>query len=69
MRSWQTETGHLACQWSEVRPQEPYNPQWMQEASDIPSGYLAPVPDFASRNPFGGTTSWFEIHTPERDPR
>ena len=69
MRSWQTETGSLACNWSEIGQYVPYNPDWMQAVSDVPSGYLPPVPDFASRNPFGGTTSWFELHSARRDPR
>jgi len=58
MRSWQTETGHLACRWSEVGQHVQYNPCWMQETSDIQSGYLPPVTDFASHSPFGGAT-WF----------
>ena len=64
--SWQTETGNLACRWSEVGQRVQYNPRWMQEASDIPSGYLPPLPDFASRSPFGGV-SWFQPHTADRD--
>jgi len=68
MRSlWQTETGHLACSWSEPGPHARYNPRWMQETSNIHSGYLLPVPDFASKSPFGGT-SWFQPHTADRDP-
>ena len=67
MRSWQTETGQLACRWSEVGQHVQYNPRWMQEASDIQGGYLPPVPDFASHSPFGGSTSWFQLHTAERD--
>jgi hypothetical protein len=43
------------------------NPRWMEETSDIQSGYLPPVPDFASHSPFGGATSWFQLHTAERD--
>jgi hypothetical protein len=56
--SWQTETGGLASHWSDIGQRIPYNPQWMQEASRMQSGYLAPVPDFASHSPFGGAT-WF----------
>jgi len=51
--SWQTETGHLACRWSEVGRHVQYNPRWMQEPSDIQGSYLQPVPDFASHSPFG----------------
>jgi hypothetical protein len=61
MRSWLTEKGHLACRWFEVGQQLQYNPPWMQEASNIPSGHLPPVPDFASHSPFGGAF-WFELH-------
>jgi hypothetical protein len=64
--SWQTETGHLACRWSEIGQRAQYKPRWMQESSDMRSGYLPPVPDFASHSPFGGAL-WFERHTAERD--
>ena len=67
MRAWQTETGHLACRWSEVRQQVQYNPGWMEETSDIQSGYLPPLPDFASHSPFGGATSWFQLQTTDPD--
>jgi hypothetical protein len=55
--SWQTETGHLACHWSEI-PRIPYHPRWMQEASKTCS-LLPSIPDFASRSPFGGVR-WFQ---------
>jgi hypothetical protein len=64
--SWQTETGHLACHWSEPGQRIQYNPRWMQETPDIQSSYLQPVPDFASKSPFGGA-SWFQPHTADRD--
>ena len=57
--SWQSDTGHLGCVWSELGQRTEYNPCWMQEASDAQGGYLPPVPDFASHSPFGGA-SWFE---------
>jgi hypothetical protein len=63
MRTWQTETGHLACRWSEARQHAQYTLYWMQEALDIHCGYLPPVPDFASHSPFGGTTSWLQLQT------
>jgi len=44
----------------------PYNLGRMQETSDIQSGYLPPLPDFASHSPFGGA-SWFEPHTADRN--
>jgi hypothetical protein len=63
--SWQTETGHLACRWSEVGQRVRYTPRWIEEASDIQSGYLPPIPDFASHSPFGGA-SWFQFHSADR---
>jgi hypothetical protein len=64
--TWKTETGQLACRWSVAGHRIEYNPPWMQSALEIPSGYLEPVPDFASRSPFGGV-SWFQPK-PDRDP-
>ena len=65
MRSWQAEAGHLSCRWSEIE-HDLYNPTWMQEASNIPSSYLPPAPDFASHSPFGGTEEWFRLHCSNR---
>jgi hypothetical protein len=56
--SWQSETGHLVCRWSEVGRHGQYNPDWMRDATDIRGSYLPPIPDFASHSPFGGAT-WF----------
>jgi hypothetical protein len=67
MRLWQAETGHLTSRWSEVGQYVRYNPRWMQEAVDIPSGYLAPVPDFASHSLFGGATAWVQLDSADRD--
>ena len=58
-RTWQVQAGHLSCSWSETGQRVAYNPCWMKEASEIPSGYLPPVPDFASHSPFGGAF-WFQ---------
>jgi hypothetical protein len=66
MRAWQTRSGQLECRWFEVGPIVQYSPRWMQETSAIQSGYLSPVPDFASHSPFGGTTSWFQLHIDDR---
>jgi len=55
MRSWQIETGHLACRWSEVGQHVQFNPRWMRETSDNQSGYLPPAPDFSSHSPFWGS--------------
>jgi len=63
--SWQMETGHLACRWSEVGHHVQYSPPWMQEASDVQGSYLPPLPDFASHSPFGGAT-WFDRYTRDR---
>ena len=62
--AWQTETGRLACHRSEIGQRVQYNPRWMQETSE--SGYVPPVPDFASRSPFAGA-SWFLANTASRD--
>ena len=62
--SWKTETGKLACRWSEVGQLVRYNPLWLQERSKVPSGYLPPTPDFASHSPFGGRAAWFQLHLP-----
>ena len=64
--SWQTETGHLVCRWFGVGQLAPYNPSWLQETSDIQSSYLPPLPDFASRSPFGGA-HWFQPDPSDRD--
>jgi hypothetical protein len=64
MGSWQIETGHLSCRWSAAGQHVEYNPVWMQEAKDIPSAYLTPVPDFASHSPFGGATWMFKLREP-----
>ena len=65
--SWQTETGHLVCRWSDVGQLVRYDPRWMKETSDAQCSYLPPLlPDFASRSPFGGA-SWFQRHPAERD--
>jgi hypothetical protein len=64
--SWQTESGHLACRWSEVGQRVQYDPCWIQETSDVQSGYLPPLPDFASHSPFGGAT-WFQSYPVDRD--
>jgi hypothetical protein len=61
MRSWQAENGHITCRWSVSDQRDAYNPEWMQKAKDVPSGYLPPIPDFASHSPFCGP-EWFELH-------
>jgi len=63
---WQSETGHLACSWSEVGQFALYNPPWFREASNMQSGFLPPIPDFASHSPFAGAT-WFQPRTGDRD--
>jgi hypothetical protein len=65
--SWQIETGHLLCHWSDVGQHIRYNPSWMQEASDFQGSYLPYLlPDFATHSPFGGA-SWFQPHLADRD--
>jgi len=53
-RTWQVQGGHLLCVWSEVAQQVGYSAGWMKEASDtdVPSGYLPPLPDFTSHSFF-----------------
>jgi hypothetical protein len=67
MRLWQVEAGHLACRWVDVGQRVQYDLRWIQEMSYIRSGYLPPFPDFASHSPFGGGTSWFQIHAADRE--
>jgi hypothetical protein len=64
--SWQVEPGHLACRWSEVGQRVQYDPSWIQGISEMQSGYLPPVPDFAGHSPFGAGT-WFHPQTPHRE--
>ena len=65
--SWQTETGHLVCRWSDPGQRVQYNPSWMQETSNIQGSYLSPLlVDFARHSPFGAA-SWFEPHPACRD--
>ena len=59
IRTWQIESGHLSCYWSETPQNVTYRPRWMEEASNVPSGHLPPVPDFASHSPFCGAF-WFQ---------
>jgi len=64
--SWQTESGHLTCCWSDVRPSGRYDSLWIHDHANIPSGYLRPLPDFANHSPFGGV-SWFQPNPADRD--
>ena len=67
--SCQTETGHLACRWSDlVQPAEydRYNTRFIQETSEFQGSYLPPLPDFASHSPFGGA-SWFLPRSVDQD--
>lgn len=60
MRSaWQDESGKLACQWPGAWQRVQQAPQWLLEISEMPSGYLPSVTDFANHSPFGGP-SWFD---------
>jgi len=63
---WQVEAGQLLCRWSETSRSK-YNPPWMQQTSEVQSGYLPPLPDFADHSPFAGAT-WFWF-LPENAPR
>lgn len=57
--SWKSEAGQLTCHLGDAALHEPYRPEWMQEDSNVPSGYLPPIPDFTSHSPFGGV-AWFQ---------
>jgi hypothetical protein len=63
--SWQTETGYLACRWSEAGQFVQYDPRLIQ-TEHLQGSYLPPVPDFASHSPFGGA-SWFQPHRADHD--
>lgn len=62
---WQTDTGHLACRWSDLTDPAAYHPRWFEDTSGAHGSYLPPPPDFASRSPFAGQ-SWFQPPTPQR---
>ena len=57
--SWKSETGRLTCVWSAIGRRDAYHPAWMREAAEVPSGYVAPPPDFLGHSPFGGV-AWFQ---------
>jgi hypothetical protein len=56
--SWQTETGQLACRWSEALERVQYNPHWMQDASAIFPGAPPAFLDFQRHSPFAGA-KWY----------
>jgi hypothetical protein len=64
--SWQTETGHLACRWSEAGQHVQYDPRLIQETTYPQGSDLPPVPDFASHRPLGGAF-WFQPGSFEQD--
>ena len=66
-RTWQMHAGHLICNWSEAGQRTVYNPSWMTEVSDIPSGYLPPLPDFASHSLFCPAFFWFQPDAARRE--
>jgi hypothetical protein len=57
--SWEIEAGTLACRWADAGRYVEYSAPWMQTSSEIPSAFVPPMPDFASRSPFGGV-AWFQ---------
>lgn len=61
--AWRTDTGFLACRWSEFGGHLQPKPLWMREIPEMQSGHLCPLPDFAAHSPFGGP-SWFEPDLP-----
>jgi hypothetical protein len=58
--SWQIQEGRLTRRWSGQLEHIELTPALlhMQTNSGVQSGYLTPLPDFASHSPFGGP-SWF----------
>ena len=66
MRTWQRESGQLVCRWFEPEQRVKYSARWIEEASDIQSGYIPPLPDFPSHSPFGGA-DWFLPHSAGHD--
>lgn len=64
--SWQIETRHLACCWSEIGQRIRYNPRRLKEISEVQGGYLRPVPEIASHDQLGEAT-WFLPHTTDCD--
>jgi hypothetical protein len=56
--SWQLTDGSFVCSWSGQVERSQRDTPIMQETSDVQSGYLRPLPDFANHSPFGGP-SWF----------
>jgi hypothetical protein len=64
--SWQIESGHLACRWSNIGKRDAYDLSWMEIASGVRGSYLPPIPDFATHSPFGGAT-WFLRYGTKQD--
>ena len=58
--NWHTESGRLACRWSELQQRVPYNPGWMREG--ISTGAERSVPCFLDFRRFSGLGGrrWFE---------
>src|SRR5262249_29367248 len=58
--SWQTETDHLVCRWSEAGRRVQYHPRWLEDAAiNLPREQVTPAfLDFTRLNPFGGRR-WF----------
>ena len=40
--NWHTESGRLACRWSELPQRVPYNPGWMREGTSTGAEPTAP---------------------------
>ena len=57
--SWQTETDHLVCQWSEAGERVQYNAAWLRDVSmrDQREDDAPAVADWTALSPFGGR--WF----------
>jgi hypothetical protein len=58
--TWQTETGHLACRWSDLLQHVPHNPGWLQDG--IPTGAEPAAPCYLDFRRFSGSGGrrWLE---------
>lgn len=58
--NWHTESGRLACRWSELPQRVPYNPGWMREGTSTGAQPAAACfLDFRRFSGLGGRR-WFE---------
>ena len=57
--SWQTQTAHLECRWSNVGDRIPFEPAWLQNDLEGSDMLVAnPILDLTTLSPFGGS-DWY----------